>query len=902
MKKLHIYIFLLCGFISFSQQEASNWYFGENAGIQFANNGTVSVLDDGQLNTVEGCSSISDDSGNLLFYTDGITVYNRQHNILSNGFDLLGDPSSSQSAIVVPKPQDPDIYYIFTVGSANSQTGLKFSIVDMTLDGGMGAITQKNTNLLSRCAEKVSAVLKDCQTQSIWVIALSNSTGDNTTQLDTFHTFEVSSTGVNTTAVTSTISGLGITDLRGYLKFSPNGEKLACANIQTDGLFLFDFNMQTGVVSNDLRLNINNENDKPYGVDFSPNSKLLYVASTNDFFGPTDSNPINHLSALTQFNLTDTDIIGSQQLIDLQFLYRSALQLGPNGKIYRSMSATYDQGLPFLSVINNPNQVGLACNYENNVINLEVNNSTQGLPPFISSFFNQKIDIIQNGEDSTYLPLCEGETYTLIAEEIVGATYTWYQDNVLLTENSFILTVTESGQYEVLIELPSGNCETYEGIAFIEFFANPTVTNVSLIQCDEDGVNDGLTIFNLEEANEILVGVNSNLDVIYYNSYSDAENELNPIIDNIFENSTNPQTIFAYITGAAVGCSTIAEVSLEISTTQILSYSPPLVCDELDSEDGFNTFNLNNFEIDIQTINGIAFPITFYETYEDALLEQNVLVSPYNNTVPYNQTIFARAENSNACFGINEVYIEIVKLPEFEENETILYCLNIFPQTIPLSAGIINDSPDDFTYLWSNGETSETIQINQLGTYSVTATDMFGCSKSNVFNVEPSNTATFNDIIVIDATENNTITVLVSGEGEYEYALYDQDGLYATFQSENIFYNVYGGIYTVAVRDIKNDCGFVTEEISLIAFPKFFTPNGDGYNDTWNVKGISNVFQPNTMIRIFDRYGKLVKQLTPLGNGWNGTFNGESLPSDDYWFSVTLQDGRKYQSHFTLKR
>jgi gliding motility-associated-like protein len=179
---------------------------------------------------------------------------------------------------------------------------------------------------------------------------------------------------------------------------------------------------------------------------------------------------------------------------------------------------------------------------------------------------------------------------------------------------------------------------------------------------------------------------------------------------------------------------------------------------------------------------------------------------------------------------------------------------------------------------------------------------MFGCSNSRDITVEPSNTATFNDIIVVDATENNTITVLVSGEGIYEYALYNQDGLYATFQTSNIFYNVYGGIYTVAVRDIKNDCGIVTQDVSVIGFPKFFTPNGDGFNDTWNVKGVSGIFQPNTMIRIFDRYGKLVKQLNPLGAGWDGTFNGVQLPTSDYWFTATLQDGREFKSHFTLKR
>ncbi|GGG57358.1 T9SS type B sorting domain-containing protein [Bizionia arctica] len=901
MKILPFYIILFGFFTVYSQEEASNWYFGNNAGIQFNTlSGAVTAKTDGQLNTKEGCASISDEEGNLLFYTDGVTVYNKLHHVMNNGENLYGDDSSTQSAIIVPKPEDSNIYYIFTVDSASNGTnqGLNYSTVDISLDGGLGTIVSKNDGLLEKCSEKITAVLKDCGSESIWVIAFAafdrNDTGG---VYNTFHAFDVSSNGVNTNSIRS--FGPVISDARGYLKTSPNGKKLAAANVR-DGLYLFDFNTSNGRVTNEEEIELLTVNWFPYGVEFSPNNQYLYIHAYNDI--PSTDFNIIHTSALLQFDLLNPSISSSMAVLDNRDLYRGGLQLGPDGKIYRSLSHSYLFGSPYLGVINNPNGSGASSNYVHNAIDLGGRPSTQGLPPFITSFFNQKIDIINNGEESTYLPLCEGDNYTLIAEEIVGATYTWYQDGILLPEENFNLTVTESGVYEVIIHLSSGNCETYEGKANIEFFEKPTVTNVSLIQCDEDGLNDGQTIFNLEEANDILIGSNSGLEIVYYNYYFDAENELNPITNNIFTNSSNPQTIFAHITSAAASCSTIAEVSLEISTTQILDYNSPIVCDDIDSEDGYNTFNLNDFEADMQTINSIGYPITFYETYLDALLEQNELVSPYNNITPYSQTIFARAESNNACYGINKVYINVNRLPELENNETVYYCLNIFPQTIPISAEIRNDSSTNFTYLWSNGETTETIYINQLGTYIVTVTDMSGCSKSKSIIVESSNTATFINIITVDANENNTITVLVSGEGQYQYALYNQDGLYATYQSSNIFYNVYGGIYTVAVKDIKNNCGTVSQVISIIGFPKIFTPNGDGYNDTWNIKGGSNVFQPDTVIRIYDRYGKLIKQISPLGEGWDGTFNGNQLPNTDYWFSVMLQDGRKFQSHFTLKR
>jgi gliding motility-associated-like protein len=165
--------------------------------------------------------------------------------------------------------------------------------------------------------------------------------------------------------------------------------------------------------------------------------------------------------------------------------------------------------------------------------------------------------------------------------------------------------------------------------------------------------------------------------------------------------------------------------------------------------------------------------------------------------------------------------------------------------------------------------------------------------------VLPSNIATIESIEVIDASQNNTVNVVVSGEGEYSFALDDPNGPY---QESNFFENVAPGIHTVYVRDDKNNCGIVSRLVSVIGFPKFFTPNNDNFNDSWQVNGISSQFQPNTKIYIYNRYGKLIKQLDPLGPGWNGTFNGQNLPTSDYWFEVTLQDGRIFRSHFTLKR
>jgi len=897
MKKICVLLLLLISINTLAQGEAANWFFGFGAGMEFNQAlGTINVVDTGQLSTNEGCATISDATGNLLFYTDGSTIWNRAHAVMTNGTGLFGDASSTQSAIIVPKPNDPDIYYVFTVDNLldGFDFGLNYSVVDISLSGGLGAVTVKNTNLLARCSEKITAVLKDCLTKSIWVLTFASPDG-SPGPFNTFHAFEVSDLGINASSIKSTF-GTNIFDQRGYLKLSPDGTKLASANM-SGGLFLYDFDVSPGIISNEQPLSISSINIASYGVEFSPSSEFLYVHSSNDFFGP---DPTTHSSSLTQFNVMAADIQSTEFELDNRFLYRGGLQLGPDGKIYRALSATYNQGLPYLGVINNPNNVGASSNYQHNAISLAPNNSSQGLPPFIQSLFDTQIDIIRNGESTMNLALCDGESYTLIADDIPGATYTWTMDGNLLPESDFDLIVTQSGHYVIYIDPNNGDC-AIEGQAFVNYNPNPQAFNDVLIQCDEDGMVDGLTQFNLNEANMVLTGGLPGLSTRFFLSLADAQADTNNINGSAFGNTVNPQIIYVRVFNDITGCFNVSELTLDVSLTDS-SDTQLFVCDDDGIEDGFASFNLSDANNAI--VNGLplGLVISYFETYNDALLEQNDLGLTFTNTIPYNQTIYARVENANDCYGISQVFLTVHELPDIVTDDIVFYCLNFFPQTISLNAAIINDSPANYTYSWSTGESTFEIQINQIGTYDVTVTNANGCSKVRSINVQPSNIATFESIEVVDATQNNTVTVIVSGEGEYVYALYNDDGVYVDFQTSNTFNNVFPGIYTVHVKDIKNDCGTIQDLVSVIGFPKYFTPNNDGYHDTWHVYGVSGMFQPDSKIYIFDRYGKLLKQLNPSGNGWDGTLNGDPLPTSDYWFAVTLQDGRVFKNHFTLKR
>ena len=383
--------------------------------------------------------------------------------------------------------------------------------------------------------------------------------------------------GVNTNSVISKFDDLYITDERGYLKLSPDGNVLASASVQ-NGLYIYDFDSNTGIVSNQQRLTLNRTTQKPYGIEFSPNSQLLYVHSSNDFFDPSNpqenNNPANHRSALSQFDLTATDIQASKFTVDDRALYRGALQLGPNGKIYRALSATYSRGLPHLGVINSPNNIGAACNYQHNAVSLGPNNSSQGLPPFIQSLFNTQIDIIRNNVSTTNLNLCEGDNYTLEAEDIFGATYTWYRDGVILPESDFDLDISQGGHYELLIDPNNGDC-ALEGEAYVTYSPNPEAYPTSLFQCDEDGNPDGFTLFNLTEANDDLTGGATNRIIKFYETLLDAQNEQNDVDGAVYSNTSNPQTIYVKIFDNLTGCSTLTELYLDVTARNDWSSTLP---------------------------------------------------------------------------------------------------------------------------------------------------------------------------------------------------------------------------------------------------------------------------------------------------------------------------------------
>lgn len=364
MLRLKILIFaLILPTLSLHAQKQGNiWYFGFGAGLDF-NNLPPTALTDGKLITDEGCATICDADGKLLFYTDGIKVWNRFHQEMPNGTGLFGDPSATQSGVIVPYPGNPNLYYIFTVDNNLGQYGFSYSMVDMSKEAGKGDVIIKNIPMFTPSTEKITAV-QHANGTDVWVIA---KPWDN----NEFHAYKVTTQGLQTLPVIS-YSGLihsgFIFNTHGYLKASAMGNKLAVA-IGTDGICqLFDFDNNSGVVSNPITID---NLQYAYGLEFSPDGKKLYISR-------------RYYSDVYQYDISShnqQDIINS--LVVLPTFYNiGALQLAPDGKIYCS-KFNY-----FLDVINNPDGKGTAAIYQEDGVSLGNRVASLGLPTFVQSYFN----------------------------------------------------------------------------------------------------------------------------------------------------------------------------------------------------------------------------------------------------------------------------------------------------------------------------------------------------------------------------------------------------------------------------------------------------------------------------------------------------------------------------------
>ena len=491
----------------------------------------------------------------------------------------------------------------------------------------------------------------------------------------------------------------------------------------------------------------------------------------------------------------------------------------------------------------------------------------------------------------TTASFCSGDT--VILDIGTYDTYSWSTGEVTQT-----IDVNVAGTYSVTLTDANGCTGTFN--VEVTELSLPTAIPTQKLECDYDGVPDGFMEFDLHTYDADLTNNDPDVTTHFYLNQTDLDTDQNEIAAN-FTNTSNPQTLFVKIVDNHTLCSSETTLELEVSFIQpdeaILEQ-----CDELQSEDGINVFNLTLATPQVIANLPSNTQVIYYETYNDAENELNPLGDYFENTNAYSQTIYSRVQNNFGCIGVSEVHLIVNDLPNLLSDEEIVYCMNEYPDKIELESGLIGDSTNNYNFLWSTGETSPSILINEVGEYTVTVTKInTGCKRSRKITIIPSSIATIESIEIDDPQNIGGVTVFVTGVGDYEYAIDDENGSY---QDDYHFYNVPNGLHTLYVRD-KNGCGIVEGQITSVNTPKFFSPNNDGVYDTWQPIGFSRDLHADISIYIFDRYGKLLAQLDPYGEGWNGFYNGILMHQNDYWYKIDYTEKfsgmrRQLKGHFSL--
>lgn len=509
-----ILLFFICTAVS--QNETKHWYFGNNAGMDFTTN-PPTLLSNSAMHVSEGCSSISDTSGNLLFYTDGDTIWNKNHLVMANGTGLFGNGSSSQSCIIVKQPGSASVYYVFTVQGGGGSAGVNYSVIDMSLAAGMGSVTVKNSPISGPREEKITAI-KHCNGKDYWIVTTFNNF--NQTYFQVFTSYLLSSTGINTLAATSiaTLQGGFNSATKGSLKGSPDAKHLGLATSITGGksFLLMDFDNSTGQISNPLALGYSGG----YGCEFSPDSKKVYASF---FYG------VGEVLQWDLALLTNSAVVASQTTVSI-FNLIGAMQLATDGKIY---IATYQSSL---AVINNPNANSSALNlgYTPSFSPAAV---FQSLPNFPADYFWNGSSLAITSANS--LTLCKGQTKTLTA---TGATsFSW---NTGATSPTVAVSPTITTSYSVVGTTTSG-C-VYKG------FATVTVNNCTGFN---DVAKDDLSIKVFPNpANDYLRVELSNADrnnfkviSIYNNLGQLVREELEPATIDRFNVSDLPEGVYSLV-------------------------------------------------------------------------------------------------------------------------------------------------------------------------------------------------------------------------------------------------------------------------------------------------------------------------------------------------------------------
>lgn len=718
-------------------KEAWHWEFGNNFSLDFSSG--VPITGTCGIGALEGTASISDaNTGQLLFYTNGNLVYDKNNHQMPNGYYLIGGyGTSTQAALIVPKPGSKTLYYIFTAdcgGYCGPMQGVYYSVVDMTLNGGNGdvIVSTKNTLLTPPPTTEKLVGIKNCNGRDYWVIT-------HPLNSNTFNAYLVSSTGVNPIPVVSNVGTMEVYSSSntvagiGYLKASPNGKKLALAHSYST-LELFDFNPSTGKVSNPMI--ICSTGSVLYGVTFSPdNSKLFAAKGVN--------------GELYQYDITsgiDSVIIASATYIATPVLntFINAMQLAPDGKIYVATGSQSSQGM---AVISNPDSMGASCNFSWTYIQ----GSTNGLPNFIDAKGTDTIDL-------TDIIQCSSVSNDTLNAGMGYSSYQWSTGDT----TSFI-SINTPGKYWLTVETQNGCLMTDT----VQVLLSPSNINIlkDTVFCSTMGYYladvtypgaQSYTWYDGSTGNTKQLNSSGTYWVdINFKGGCSVRDSFNLILKNQPIVNLGRDTACCYITPSV-------PIVLHAGVGQGYTY----LWSNGTTADTLNVYNLGSYSVLVTAPGGCyatdsitVFAIT---TVYDSLAPTRTIAICYPDTFPYILTSSVPTNTTNfyywngngtpdyaqylvtdtgkywvkvkiestwggSCiytdtFHVIKGYITPLSIPDIKE------CNSNTAQTINAGTGYL-------TYQWSTGATTQTISVNNTGNYWVVVSNTEGCKASDTVRV-----------------------------------------------------------------------------------------------------------------------------------------------------------------------
>lgn len=886
LKFLCLLAILLISQYSFSQNQTNNWYFGYKAGLSFAS-GTPVALTNGMLNTSEGCATISNANGNLLFYTDGITIYNRNHQVMVNGTGLMGDFSSSQSAVAFPIPGQDSLYYVFTVST--NLSGLKYSVVNMKKQAGLGEVVQKNIHLLDSAAEKLNAV-RHCNNRDVWVITQKFHT-------DAYYAYLVTPAGVNTTPVVSytgnVITG-DMTNSIGILKCSPDGKYIASAHSRAyDCTELMDFNNLTGQLTNPRKLSV-----RPllgslfdvgsYGVEFSNDSRLLYISSYYD---------ISDRTYIHQFDLgqvTQTAIQASRVKIDSQYHRQyGGMQLGPDGKIYVTELLHN-----YLSVINNPSNLGTACNFQRRTVYLgDINQhySYIGLPTFLQSYLNITPSYNFSNSDNCSSLLA---SFQINNPQDIDSVKWNFGDSVSGIQNFSTLfnpahIYTSSGIYNVNVIVYKGPCnfsDTVKKTIWVGNVNNFLPGDTSLCS----GENYRIRLANLLPGATYLWNDGSGDSVLnvsqtgqYWANISIGGCQYRDTIHVSF----NPLPNFFSIGNDTTLCEGQSVNLMPSPLESNVSYlwSTGAINDNvIVSNSGFYWLEIQNSfgctrgdTIEISRASLPSFSLGRDTTICQTDLQLNAAV-PGAAIYQWNTGATTTAINVNQ----SGIYWADLTQKNCTYRDSIRITFNPYPivdlgndTTLCEGTTMILDAQNQGSvYRWQDNSSNQIFSVDRPGKYFVKVTSS-GCSSSDTTDISFDLKPVFSLGSDLFICGGQTITLQPNIQNGQSLSYAWQDG------SSNFTYNVtIPGIYSLELSNIcgsKADSVIITKGACKLYVATAFTPNGDGLNDVFRASYGENITK--FKMTIYNRSGEKVFESNDIRNGWNGTYQGKMLTGVFVW-------------------